>query len=297
MSIRTAMLLTATALLGAASPALSQDHHSGDHRYGPVAEDEAIEWQQHEVVQPLEGEHGRAYVEASELEVYDDSPVHSDMPATRYLPRRRNDEYARDYSSPVTQPEMYRSSAPLLAYSNEDREAWLSDCRIVMRGSDSYSDNARYEDDDDNGGLLGGLLGAVVGGVAGNRIGGSGDRLAGTLIGAGIGGIAGTVIGDAIGSSDDRYERDAAGGWAGEYCEAYLRRYEASGQTGQYGAPSQQIAYERPAAHAPMRNGAMREIVREEWVDVPVEQAVSPTRQRAAPRRAAPEHGKLTRVN
>ena len=289
MSTRTALLLTpyalfGTALLGIASPALAQDHRHG------AAEHEAIEWTQDEVVQRTGDEAYTASVDASDAAEVRDSWANMERPSH---PARRDDFYRRPVES---RPEMYRSSAPRLAYSNEDREAWLADCRIVMRGDDYYEDN-RYEDKDDNGGLLGGLLGAVVGGVAGNRIGGSGNRLAGTLIGAGVGGVAGAVIGSAIDSDhedDGRYGRDADRGWAGEYCDAYLRRYEASGQVA-----TVQTAHAQPVAlmQAPPRHGAMREIVREEWVDVPVEEVARPTRQRAAPRRAAPERGKLTPVN
>ena len=278
MSIRIALLLTASALLGEA-PALAQDH----------ADDRAIEWQQYEVVQ---GDP----TEILDEEVYFDSAVHTDVSADMH-PHRGREEYVQDVGNERL-PEMYYSNAPRLAYSNEEREAWLADCRIVMRGSDGYYEDARYEDEDDNDGLLGGLLGAVIGGVAGNRIGGSGDRLAGTLIGAGVGGIAGAAIGSAVGSDEDdrRYDdRGSARGWASEYCDAYLRRYEASGQAG---SGSVQATYAQPVTmmQGPAPRGAMREIVREEWIDVPVEEAESPTRQRAIPRRAVPEQGKLTPI-
>jgi hypothetical protein len=278
MSTRTALLLTAAALLGTAGPAFGQDH-------GSAAGDEEIQWQQYEVVQQSGDEAYQAGAEASDAAEAND-PWANMQPASR---ADRRDEYVRRRNYDDRQPEMYRSNAPRLAYSNEDREAWLADCRIVMRGDDSYYEDPRYEDDDKDGGLLGGLLGAVVGGVAGNRIGGSGDRLAGTLIGAGVGGVAGAVIGSAIDSSDhdERSERDAFGGWSGEYCEAYLRRYEASGQVG---AASTQLAYAQPAA---MRSGAMREIVREEWIDVPVEEDARPARQAAS----TAERAKLTPLN
>lgn len=245
MPTRTALLLSAAALLGTASPALA-----GDDRHAAAAYDQPVEWQQNEVAQQWADD------------AYNGEP------------------------DAVVMRDMPRSSAPRLAYSLEERQAWLADCRIVMRGQDYYYDDARYEDDDDTG-LIGGLLGAVVGGVAGNRIGGSGDRLAGTLIGAGVGGIAGAVIGSAIGNSEDARRddhRNAGDAWASDYCEAYLRRYEASGQAG-HG----QMAYAQPtmAMRAPARQGAMREIVREEWVDVPVDDAEGPTHQ------AAPDQGKL----
>lgn len=289
MLTRTALLASAAALLLTAGPALAQDDRYEEDRYGDAAEDEAIEWQQYEVVQQVGEDAASAAAEA-----YAGPEVHPDTSADYHRPRRNRGTRSRGHDSDESRPESYHSSAPRLGYSNEQREAWLSDCRIVMRGDEGYHDDSRYEDEDDNGGLLGGLLGAVVGGVAGNRIGGSGDRLAGTLIGAGIGGIAGAVIGSAIGGEDDDRgydEREANGAWAGDYCEAYLRRYEAGGQT-------TQVAYAQPETmHSPARRGAMREIIREEWVDVPAEQAEPHARQRAAPRRVAAERGKLTPVN
>lgn len=191
----------------------------------------------------------------------------------------------------------HRDPAPRLAYSNEEREAWLADCRIMMRGEDYYTSARSDEHDDENGDLIGGLLGAVVGGIAGNRIGGSGDRLVGTLIGTGIGGIAGAVIGGAVDDDDEDYATrdyaDASDAYAADYCAAYLRRYEASGSIGQ-------VAYAQAQpmmmVAAPARHGAMREIIREEWVDVPAEQPQVHTRRRSVHRRTAPQPGKLTAV-
>ena len=282
MANRTALFLTTAALLTAATPALAQDN-----RYGNYPAAEEIEWQQHEVVQDLPG-YETTYETADDYEA--DAPVRR-----RSIDRRR-------HSSQVY-PSQYQQSAPRLAYSNEEREAWLADCRIVMRDDDYYDryDDARYDDEDDgNGGFLGGLFGAVAGGIAGNRIAGRGDRLAGTLIGAGVGGVAGAVIGDALDDDDDRRDyrdddyRDSAYRNADDYCGAYLRRYEASGQAG-----SGQMVYVQPVTMvaAPAQRGAMREIIREEWVDVADEPVETRTRRSIAPRRVAREQGKLTDVN
>ena len=266
MAIRTALFLTSAALIAAATPVLAQDD-----RYNDYPDAEEIEWLQYEVVQGLPE--------------YDTVTVEADADVMPRSHRRRT--IAR------TQRDNHQQSAPRLAYSNEEREEWLADCRIVMRGDDYYDrEDARYDEEDGNGGLLGGLFGAVAGGIVGNRIAGRGDRLAGTLIGAGVGGVAGAVIGDAIDGDDDHRDyrdaeyRDANEGYAADYCGAYLRRYEASGQAG-----SGQMIYAQPVmmVAAPARGGAMREIIREEWVDVAEEPARRPLRQ------AEPD-GKRTRL-
>ncbi len=275
MTTRTALLLASAALLAAANPALAQDGRYGDIDAAEAAADaaaEAIEWEASPVIQNV---------------TEDPRPSYADRANTHRPMDRGHSEHAE---------------TPRFAYSAADREAWLADCRIVMRGEDYYYDQAEYDDgDDEEGGLLGGLLGAVVGGIAGNRIGGSGDRLAGTLIGAGVGGIAGAVLGSVIGGGDndrdyyddDRSERDAraSDAYAADYCGAYLRRYEASGHTGQV-----TMAYAQPMmmASGHQQNGTIRETIREEWVDVPVEHVT--TRRRTVQRRAAPRQGKLQEI-
>jgi len=296
MPNRTALLLTATALLAKANLALAQDN------LPEAPADEPVEWQQYEVVQPLGDDASTDEVSGASDEpaadAYVDERYALDAAPEMHRPPHRRGRVYRHHRAPA---DMHNTSAPRLAYTPEQRESWLADCRIVMRGEDYYQDDAHYESDNDDGGLLGGLLGAIVGGVAGNRIGGAGDRLAGTLIGAGVGGIAGAVIGSAIDhGNDDDYDRrpdgrQATDAWAGDYCAAYLRRYEASGQAG-----SGQIAYAQVVpvmtAQPVMRHGAMREIVREEWVEVEAEQPAPQPRRPAAPRREAPARGKLTSV-
>ena len=121
--------------------------------------------------------------------------------------------------------------APAYAYSAEQREEWLAQCRALRA---RYDEVGYYEDDDDgDGGLLGGLLGAIAGGVVGNRV-ADGERLVGTLIGAGLGGLAGAVIGSALDGGDDDDDDYYGDGYGFDYCEAYLLNYERG-----YGVPSQ----------------------------------------------------------
>jgi len=179
-----------------------------------------------------------------------------------------------------------------LGYTLAEREAWLSDCRLLMAHSDGYYDYRDYDDRDADGGLIGGLLGAVVGGVAGNRI-ADGDRLAGTLIGAGVGGLAGVAIGALIDGDDDDYvesrEVDPNELYAARYCDAYLRRYEMGGGAGMtYGQPVMMV---QTVAAAPMhgqrghRHGPeCTTTVREEWIESPR----PPARREIPPRRPEP---------
>ncbi|MWV26329.1 glycine zipper 2TM domain-containing protein [Aurantiacibacter rhizosphaerae] len=173
----------------------------------------------------------------------------------------RGDDGGYEIQGAASQLGLAASPDGRLAYTLAEREAWLSDCRLLMADQGGY---ARYHDRDDDigGGLIGGLLGAVVGGFAGNRIDDDGSRLAGTLIGAGLGGVAGAVIGSAIDSADedDGYayrEMDANELWAARYCDAYLRRYEMSSAVG----PSHGHHHNR---HGP----ECTTTVREEWVEV-----------------------------
>lgn len=248
MSIRPALLLASAALAALSAPAMAQD--------GRYDMDGGIEMVSDEVVQPLGADA-------------------ADMRAL---------------------PAPHHPAAPRLAYSPQERESWLADCRLVMLGPDYYYANAEDDDegDDADGGLLGGLLGAVIGGVAGNRIGGAGDRLAGTLIGAGVGGIAGAVLGGALDGDrgeDDygyRYNRDAEEAYAADYCDAYLRRYEASGQAG-YGQMA--YAHVQPVMMVSSGRHPAREIVHEEWIEEAAPVTEHRRVRRQAPRR---ERGKLT---
>ena len=193
-----------------------------------------------------------------------------------------------------------------LGYSLAEREAWLSDCRLLMADQGGY---ARYDDRDDDwsGGLVGGLLGAVVGGFAGNRIDDDGSRLAGTLIGAGLGGVAGAVIGSAIdGVSDDRRdyrEFDANELWAARYCDAYLRRYEMGGGAGfasqtSYGQPLmlvQTAAAGSSHGHHGHRHGPeCTTTIRDEWVEIETPTPAPRPARRLIPR-PRPE-GKTTKI-
>ena len=174
-----------------------------------------------------------------------------------------------------------------LGYSMADREAWLSDCRLLMADSGGYYDHDRRDGGD--GGLIGGLLGALFGGFAGNRI-ADGDRLAGTLIGGGLGGIAGAVIGSAVDGDGDEREIDANELWAARYCDAYLRRYEMGGYSGfadhGHGHHHGHAAHAAPAhGQRGHRHGRDCEVtVREEWVEVEVETPRPPARRAVPPR-------------
>lgn len=138
--------------------------------------------------------------------------------------------------------------------SQFDREAWLDDCRLRIRGTDRR----------ERGGVIGALLGAIGGGIAGNRI-ADGERLAGTLIGAGVGGLAGLAIGTAIGAASGRDRLDE--------CELYLDRYMSSypgpGYAAHgYGYQAYTYTYVPVVVQVPQR-AIVREYVTSEWVEVP----------------------------
>lgn len=142
------------------------------------------------------------------------------------------------------------------AYTKEEREAWLAECRS------RYSDN----------GLGGALIGGVLGGIAGHEIAGSGDEVLGTVVGA----TAGAVAGAAIDRAEDAGRADL--------CEDYLARYEAAyaggyGQQayGQQGAYGSLYGYGAPVMWVPVkirthRHGAgcgcaREKMVVEEWIE------------------------------
>ena len=139
------------------------------------------------------------------------------------------------------------------AYSPRERDMWLQQCRANYFEAGS---GRRGPD----GALIGGLVGAVAGGVIGNRV-GDGSRLGGTVLGAGVGGLAGAVIGDAIDGEDE------AEAQAYDYCESYLREYEA------YGArpgpvrwvkvPIRRVSVTRPVT---CECGTRQEVIEEEVV-------------------------------
>lgn len=158
------------------------------------------------------------------------------------------------------------------AYSQEEREAWLRDCRH------------RYGDKDNG---LGGaaVIGGVLGGVAGNVIAGEGNRTIGTVVGATVGAVAGAAI--------DKGEDKAR---ARDFCEDYLTRYEDNAQI--YGAQAYG-AYPYGSAYS---NGQVmwmpivvgwncipREKIVEEWVEE------RPTR-RAIPAKPTPAKTKYVPV-
>jgi len=112
---------------------------------------------------------------------------------------------AQDDAPPLPAPAA--QSAPRLAYSQEQRDGWLRECRHRL------SDN----------GVGGAVIGGVIGGVAGNRIAGKGHRTAGTIVGAGVGAVAGAAIDQ--GEDAERVRAE---------CENYLERYEATGSSAGY---------------------------------------------------------------
>ena len=303
MSHRFALLFASAAGLSIAAPAFAQD----DGRYSTLAE---------ETVQALETQEvPQAVVTYESVEVVQDigpeaaserlAEEEQDMPPPMRRTAMHREEYReqqRDMRHELHRErhhaaQTYRSATgQTLGYSPEDREAWLADCRVLYLGDDGYYGERDERDGDGN--LIGGLLGAIVGGIAGNRIAGRGDRLPGTILGAGIGGVAGLAIGSVIdavsgGDDDDRYEYDDREyADAAQYCEAYLRRYESGG--GYAHAVYAQPVMMAPATQLVRRPGRYREVVREEWVDVPV--AVTPRPARRAAPRAAPQSTKLTPV-
>jgi len=150
---------------------------------------------------------------------------------------------------------------PQFAYSHEQREDWLRECR------------RRYDGDR---GLGGALIGGAIGGFAGNRIAGDGNRVVGTVAGAAVGALAGGAIDRA---GDDNRARDI--------CEDYLVRYE--GQAAGYGASHSGgyapgpvpygagYAYSGPVMWVPMIVGwdcEPKTRVAEEWVDQPARRAI-----------------------
>jgi len=285
MSVRSVTFLASTAALLTANSALAQDD-----RYAalPPIEDEVVEAVAAAPAGSTMLEGDMALHPVEEIEWEETAAIEEmaeDLPSDA-------DHHDADHHGVHHAPASLTNARPL-GYSPEERESWLADCRLLYLG-DSYYDYDGYGDDGDDTGLIGGLLGAVIGGIAGNRI-ADGERLAGTLIGAGVGGIAGLAIGTIIGSGgdDDDRARDAHAreeAWAADYCEAYLRRYESGGYATAGYVQAQPVMLVQVA----QPRQRYREIVREEWVDVPVEETVSPARRSIAPRRApAPQSTKL----
>jgi len=148
--------------------------------------------------------------------------------------------------------------APRFAYSQDQREDWLRECR------------RRYRQNDGDDGIGGALIGGAVGGFAGNRIAGRGNRAVGTIAGAAVGAVAGAAI--------DRAEDN---GRIRDICEDYLDRYEQQGSAGYYGTGYGYAApygYGAPGGYAhsgqvmwvPMVVGwncKPREKIVEEWIE------------------------------
>ena len=181
-----------------------------------------------------------------------------------------------------------------LAYTMAEREAWLSDCRLLMADGGGYDDDRYYDRRGDNGTVIGGVVGAVAGGVIGNRV-ADGNRTAGTLIGAGLGGLAGAAVGSALDSDGDGY---ASRGeiWADRYCQAYLRRYEMGGGGWAHG---QQMIVVPVAAHGMTghrHSPRCTTTVTEEIVAVEEAAPAPRPRARRVVRRQVREAGKLTPV-
>ena len=107
----------------------------------------------------------------------------------------------------VGQPPLGVAEVQAPAYTPEQRNEWLEQCRAA------YGNEGREE-----GQVIGGVVGAVAGGVAGNQIAAEHDETEGTLIGAGVGAVAGAAIGGAVGADADRDRVDL--------CEAQWTQYE-----------------------------------------------------------------------
>ena len=186
---------------------------------------------------------------------------------------------------------------PRFAYTEEERNQWLSDCQFLMADAGGYDD-----DDDVDEAFLGGLIGAVGGGILGNRI-ADDDRLLGTVVGAGLGGLAGAAIGSILDSDGDGdYSRNEI--YAARYCDAYLRRHELGGGEWAYG---QQVMLVPVSGHRNRRSGCnscgtTTTVTEEEWVEVE-EHAHRPRRRarhvtrRAEPAPAPVQRGKRLRAD
>ena len=288
MTTRPSILLVGAAFVGLATPVMAQDGRYDD--LPPVEYDVDVE--QHE--------HDGAYDGGWQGEWIDDQHYQGEWDGTYHRDADYRDYHAEDYY------------APGLAYTAAEREAWLSDCRVLMAHGGGYGDYDGYYYDrprrDRNGALIGGVVGAVAGGIAGNRI-ADGNRTAGTLVGAGLGGLAGAAIGSVVDGDgrDDRYyengyyrdDLSADELWAARYCEAYLRRYELGGGA-DYGYDRQVRVAQAPHGHHGHRHTTeCTTVVTEEWVEV--EHAAPPPRRpaRRVVRRPAPapEPGKRQRID
>ncbi|WBY16961.1 hypothetical protein PF049_01985 [Erythrobacteraceae bacterium WH01K] len=169
---------------------------------------------------------------------------------------------AQHHAAPHHTAQQVHGGPPLPSEMAFDRTGWLDACEDELR--------ARKE----RGAAGGGLFGAIAGGIIGNRV-ADGERLGGTLLGAGLGGIAGAAIGSAIGSAvrGNPYLRE---------CKAYLENWERGGyRQANYGQYYGHQAYGYGYTYMPgiayvtthqLERPVVREIVTEEWVDVPVEQ-------------------------
>jgi len=286
MSIRTVSLLATAGIFAAGAPLAAQDS-----RYASLPADVASAPAEMVTDDVLE-------VPSVEVEIDEQDPI---ADSEEYAPEDMAPEEMAEVIAPDPVDAHLAAPARQLGYTEEQRDAWLTECRLLY-SRDSYYDRGYYgrgrHDDDADGGIIGGLLGAVIGGIAGNRI-ADGERLGGTLIGAGLGGLAGAVIGSAIDAADgdDDYDYHEAGedSWASQYCNAYLRRYEAGATAGHYthaayAQPVMMVARQRGHHHGPQCREQCREAVREEWVDAP---AARPARRSIPPR---PQSGKLTPI-
>ncbi|WP_052761855.1 glycine zipper domain-containing protein [Aurantiacibacter luteus] len=278
MSTRNRLLLASAALLAVSTPALAQE---------VVYDDGAVVYE-HDIAADPDGYDGRYqggweghWVDRDHYEGEWDGTYH----AEGHGDARRDPRY------------LPASPDGRLAYTLAEREAWLSDCRLLMADGGGYYDDDRYYDRrGGNGAVIGGLVGAVTGGVIGNRV-ADGNRTAGTLIGAGVGGLAGAAVGSALDSDGDGY---ASRGeiWADRYCDAYLRRYEMGG--GSWGYGQQQMMMVMPVAAHGMgghrHDANCRTIVTEEIVEIEEAAPAPRPRARRTIRRPIREPGKLTPI-
>lgn len=294
MPNRFTLLLAGAATLGLSSPASSQDE-----RYDslPPLEDEYTEVETYDSpgAARYEGEWDGQWVDDEHYEGEWEGTYHRDIdtPYPHHSHGRHSDRYA-----------------PNLAYSAAERDAWLSDCRVLMYDGGGY-DYGYYEPRrGPDGRIVGGVLGAVAGGIAGNRL-ADGNRTAGTLIGAGLGGLAGAAIGDAVDNDRDRYRYgysysqdrdnyDANGLWAARYCEAYLRRYELGGGAGLYGQaqPMMLVASAQPVHRRRHRHcNSCEAVVIEETIEIEeVVEERRPARRTVERRVSAPVRSKDKRL-
>lgn len=149
----------------------------------------------------------------------------------------------------------------------EQRAAWLDECRARMDRQDDYYDNGWRRKR--SSGVTGAVLGGVAGGLAGRAIAGDGDKGVGTVAGAAVGAVAGAAIERAAGSRHERHERRS---YSGDYCEQYFNYYTQQGMGHHgwgYGQPMMMVPVMTMQGHHGHGGKECKEtVVTEEWVTV-----------------------------